>query len=173
MTTDITYDPKTKALIKDRLYEHLYAPVKESFNQRLKTIIVKNSVLHGNDQQWLSYKGEYYAIDQTQPRPRPMNRLHKELTSVMNEYVNDLEYLNQQELPYVLGFINNVLNSSNSLQDYFRIFPESIHGPLKDVADRCACKENRLAPETVKEIQQKNQIPIELMKKRMVLNLLI
>jgi len=170
---EIAYDPRTKDMIKEQLYTFLYAPVKADFKQRLKAIINKNSILHGNAQQWLSYKGEYYAIDETLARPRPMNRLKPELESVMGDYVTDLNYLNQTELPYVLGFIVNALNASNSLQDYFRIFPASIHEPLKEIAERCACREQRLSLEALEYIRARNEVPIELMKKRMVLNLLI
>jgi len=173
MTDELVYDPKTKAMIKDKIFDFLYAPVNKDFAKRLKTIIIKNSTLHGNGQLWLSYKGEYYHTGEEQRRPRPVNRLKPELKVLMDEYLEDLARLNDKELPYVLGFINQVLNSSNSLQDYFKIFPESMHKPIKQLLEKCACREQRLHDEMVEDLKRKNSIPIELMKKRMVLNLLV
>jgi hypothetical protein len=102
-----------------------------------------------------------------------MNRLKPDLMSLMNEYLEDLVQINTVERPYVLGFINQTLNASSSLQDYLKIFPESMHKPLKHFIDTCGSRVGKLEPEMVASIKQRNQIPIELMKKRMVLNLLI
>lgn len=173
MSEELVYDPKSKELIKTKIYEFLYAPVDRDFDKRLRTIITKNSLLHGNDQQWLAYKGEYYQFDEAKARPRPVNRLKPELKPVMDEYLADIKKLNEYELPYVLGFITQVLNSSNSVQDYFKVFPESTHKPIQALIHRCACKSAALTPELVEKLTEQNAVPIELMKKRMVLNLLI
>ncbi len=173
MPDELVYDPKTKRMIRDQIFDFLYKPVNKDFARRLKTIIVKNANLHGNDQAYISYRGEYYTFDETQKRRRPVNRLKPELQTLMDEYLEDLTRLNDKEIPYTLGFIIQVLNSSNSIQDYFRLFPESMHKPLKELLARCACREERLKQETVDDIKRRNSISIELMKKRMVLNLLV
>lgn len=173
MTDELVYDPRTKQMIKDHLYDFLYAPVVKDFKTRLKTIITRNSILHGNDQEWVAYKGEYYGMDDHSKQTKPVNRLKVELRPLMDEYLKDLEYLNKTELPYVLGFINQVLNSSNSVQDYFRIFPESTHRPIKNLIEKCGCRTEHLEDGVVIKLKKSNEVPIELMKKRMVLNLLI
>ena len=173
MTEELIYDPKTKQIIKDKLFNFLYDPVNRNFDKRLKTIIVKNSQLHRNDQYWLSYKGINYAVNKESPMPRPMNRLKAELRPIMDDYIADQAYINEKELPYIIGFINQALNSSNSIQDYFQIFPQSIHKPLKTLIESCGCRKQYLEHDSVEAIKQRNLIPIELMKKRMVLNLLI
>lgn len=173
MTDELVYDPKTKRMIKEHIFDFLYKPVNKDFDRRLKTIIVKNANLHGNDQAWISYRGEYYTFDENQKRVRPVNRLKPELQTLMDEYLEDKSRLDDKEIPYTLGFIVHVLNASNSIQDYFRLFPESMHKPLKDLLAKCACREERLKQETIDDIKRRNSIPIELMKKRMVLNLLV
>lgn len=172
MTDELVYDPKTKQLIKNKIYQHLYLPVRSHFDKRLHTIITKNSLMLGNGQEWVSYRGDSYAINEDAPAPRPMNRLRPEMKPAMDDYLKDLGKLNNTELPYVLGFINQVLNSSNSLQDYFKVLPESVHQPIRDMVAACACKHPKLTPEQVQELLSKNQLPIELMKQRMVLNLI-
>jgi len=102
-----------------------------------------------------------------------MNRLHPQLHPVMNEYLKETKQLNEKELPYVLGFITQVLNSSNELHDYLRLLPQSVHHPVQSLIDTCPCRAKKLSDETVDLLQQKNQIPIRLIKQRMVNNLLI
>jgi hypothetical protein len=65
-----------------------------------------------------------------------------------------------------------VLNSSNDLPDYLRLLPSIIHQPIQDVINTCGCRTTHLTPEVVQAIQAKNEQSIELIKKRLVLNLI-
>lgn len=173
MTEELVYDAKTKQLIKDTLYEHLYGPVKADYQKRLDTIIMANSTAHKNRQRRLLYKNDTYEMTDPGVVERPVNVTHPDIRPMMADYVDDLTRLNTEELPYVLGFINQVLNSSNSLKDYFAVFPESVHGPIQALADQCGCKTRHLEAESVARLRERNRIPIDLMKQRMVLNLLL
>lgn len=173
MTTEMVYDPKTKRLIKDTLFDFLYKPVRLHHQKQLDTLITNNSKLMGNSQRRLMYKTRIYEMDDPGPMDRPVNQVHKDLRPLMKDYIESLQRLNDEELPYVLGFINQVLNSSNSIQDYFKVFPESVHPPIQKLVDKCACRTEHLAPQTVTKIRNRNQIPIDLMKQRMVMNLLL
>ena len=53
------------------------------------------------------------------------------------------------------------------------MFPTSTHKPIKDIIDKSVCSDEHLKQSDINKIQKKNLVPIELMKKRMVLNLLI
>ena len=90
----------------------------------------------------------------------------------MDLYLKDLNTLNTHEIPYVLGFINQVLNASNDLPDYLRVLPASIHQPIQDMINSCGCRTTQLTEETVAHLQQSNQRSIELLKQRLMLNLL-
>lgn len=173
MSTDLVYDPHTKTMIRDELYEHIYRPVREQFRKRLHTLITKNSALHGNTQAFMRFRNVVYHTDNPGQQPRVVNTCHKTLLPLMTEYADDLDKMNNEEVPYVLGFITAVLNSSNSLQDYLRLFPECIHKPVEDLIRRCGCRQTTLAPERVDEIRTNHQIPIEVLKQRMVMNLLL
>jgi hypothetical protein len=173
MEDKIAYDPKTKGMIKSHIYDFLYGPVDKDFANRLKSIIIKNSLALGNSQQWVCFKGAYYSYSHTGLRPVPMNRLRADLYPLMKDYLAEVEEVNNTEMPYVLGFVNQVLNSSDSIQDYLRMFPPSTHKPIKDIIDKCVCSNEHLKQSDINKIQKKNLVPIELMKKRMVLNLLI
>ncbi len=172
MTEQLQHDPRTKIQIKDALYEHLYAPLDKQFKDRLQQIAIKNAVLSGHTHISFIYKNVVYNCDTT-ALPRKMNRLHAQLQPVMNDYLKEAKQLNEKEVPYVIGFITQVLNASNELHDYLRLLPQSVHHPVQSLIDTCPCRGKKLSEETVDLLQQKNQVPIQLMKQRMVNNLLI
>lgn len=172
MTEQLQHDPRTKQQIKDVLYEHLYAPIQKQFKKRLDALIVKNAVLGGYTHKSFMYKNVLYNCD-TDALPRKMNRLVLPLQNPMNEYLKEVKQLNEKELPYVLGYINQVLNSSNDLHDYLRLLPQSVHHPMQELISTCPCRAKKLSDETVALLQDKNKTTIQLMKARMVTNLLI
>lgn len=168
----LQHDPRTKQLIKDTLYEFLYRPIENQFKNRLEVLIVRNTLLGGYSHKSFNYKGVLYSSDNGAP-PRKSNRLMLQLKPAMDEYLFDLKQLNERELPFVIGFINQVLNASNDLQDYLHIFPESIHQPLEKLIATCPCQAKQLSDEKIVELREKNRASINMMKARMVTNLLI
>lgn len=172
MSEQLQHDPRTKQQIKDVLYEHLYRQVEKQFKHRLDSLIVKNAVLGGCSHKSFMYKNVLYSCD-TDALPRKMNRLINALQPAMNEYIKDVKQLNEKELPYVLGFINQVLNSSNELHDYLRLLPQAVHHPMMALINTCPCRGQKLPEEAVVLLQSKNQASIKMMKARMVTNLLI
>jgi hypothetical protein len=168
----LQYDPRTKQIIKDSLYDFLYTPVQRHFKIRLDTIILRNSLLGGYGHKSFTYKGVHYSCDNGPP-PRKWNRLLPQLKEQMDEYLFDLSQLNEKELPFVLGFINQVLNSSNDLGDYLRLLPESVHQPIKHLIASCPCQTKKLSDKQVELFQEQNKPHIDLIKKRMFTNLLI
>ena len=165
------HDPRTKRMIKDVLYELLYTPIQKQFKQRLDQLIVKNAVLGGYSHESFMYKNVLYNCD-TNAMPRKMNRLVIQLQPAMNEYLKELKQLNEDE-SHVLGYITQVLNSSNELHDYLRLLPPSVHPAIQGLINTCSCRGKRLPDETVALLQEKNLGPVQLMKNRMVTNLLI
>ena len=172
MDAQLQHDPRIKQQIKDALYAFLYTPIEKQFEKRLSELIVKNTLLCGYSHKSFMYKNTLYNIDTTAP-PRKMNRLHINLQGPMNDYLKDLKALNESEVPYVLGYINQVLNSSNDLCDYLRLLPEAVHGPIQHLIATYPCKSKKLPEEMVSVLQDKNTTSINMMKKRMVTNLLI
>lgn len=172
MTEQLQHDPRTKQQVKDVLYSYLYAPIEKQFKRQLDQLIIKNAVLGGYSHKSFMYKNVLYNCD-TDALPRKMNRLVIELQPAMNEYIKEVKLLNEKELPFVLGFINQVLNSSNDLHDYLRLLPQAVHQPMQNLIDTCPCRSKRLSDETVTMLRDKNQASINMMKARMVTNLLI
>src|SRR4030095_5111123 len=167
----LQHDPRTKQQIKDALYAFLYEPVQKQFKSRIDILITRNTLLGGYSHKSFSYKGVVYNSDSTHP-PLKKNRLLPQLRASMDEYLTDLEELNSHELPYVLGFINQVLNASNDFKDYLRLLPESVHHPLQQLMATCPCRTVHLTDEKVEQLKEKNKESIDLMKQRLVLNLI-
>jgi len=168
----LQHDPKTKQQIKEILFAFLYNPVERHFKKQLDAIILQNALLLNSPHQCFSYKGVVYAI-QVAPVIRKMPRLSPALHLRMDEYLKEVKQLNNTELPYVLGFINQVLNSSNNLQDYLKMLPASIHGPIEQLIATCPCRTVALDKEHVQQLKDKNQASIDMIKQRMVSNLLL
>lgn len=168
----IQHDPTIKQKIKDVLYEFLYTPVQKQAQNKLDQIILQNCMALNSPHESFIYRGVVYAKD-TAKLPRKMNRLVPQLQTQMDTYLEEMKQLNEHELPYVLGFINQVLNSSNDLHDYLRVFPPSVHQPIQDLIASCPCRTVKLPQDKVEQLQQKNQLPIDLIKKRQVINLLL
>jgi len=172
MSEHLQLDPRTKSQIKDTLYTFLYAPIDKEFQDRLNQIAHKNTLLGGYAHTSFIFKNVTYNCDTT-ALPRKQNRLLIQLQPLMNDWLTDAKLLNEKELPFVMGFINQVLNSSNELHDYLRLLPESLHHPVQRLIDSCPCRGKKLSNETVSLLQDKNKDTIHLMKRRMVTNLLI
>lgn len=172
MEEKILHDPRTKQQLKDLLYGFLYGPLEKHFKTRLDTLIMRNSSMCGNTHPAFSYQGNIYSIDERH-QARKINRLNPALHTAMQEYLKEVTHLNNKEMPYVIGFINQTLNSTNSLQDYLRVLPDSVHSPIVRLIDTCPCKECLLSNEAVEALKTRNADSITLMKRRMLTNLLI
>lgn len=171
MDEPLLHDPRTKQQIKDAIYSYLYGPVLKQFALRMDAIVIKNAVLLGSGEMSFVYKGETYSTGGL--LPRKMSRLSKLLHPIMEEYLKDVKQLNSYELPYVLNFIGQVLNSSNDLQDYLLVLPSAVHQPVQQLIASCPCRAKKLTLDGIKLLQLKNEVPINLIKQRLVTNLLI
>ena len=172
MDNQLQHDPRTKQQIKDALHAFLYAPVEKQMKRQLDALIVKNTFMCGHTHRSFVYKNVLYSCDES-PLPRKMNRLDTRLVPDMNDYLKELKQLNEEELPYVLGYINQVLNASNDLCDYLRLLPDAVHRPVQSLIDTYPCKGKKMPPEAVTFLQEKNQAAIDMMRRRMVTNLLL
>jgi len=166
----VQFDPRIKAQIKDALFEFLYIPVRKAFKHRLDTIIIRNTFINKNAEKSFHYRGTQYHCEDGVHPPRKWNKLHPDLKASMDEYLADVNQVYNNEVPLVIGCITQVLNSSNCFADYLRIFPDSTHAGLKDFTSSGA---TQLSNERVEELKLHHQKSINLMKARMVTNLLL
>lgn len=168
----LQHDGLTKSLVKNALYDYIYHPVQKDFQNRRDAIIIKNTITCGYNHKSFTYKGNFYTCDTTPP-PRRLNKLSPQLKDQMDEYLRDVDELNKKELPYVLGYINQVLNSSNNFGDYLRLFPECLHSPLNKLIATCPCHNEVLDDSQIQQLTLQNEASINLIRQRMMTNMLI
>lgn len=169
----VHYDPKTKLHIRDAIYDHLYGTAHAHFDERLKKLIQENTTIYKNTQPCFKYKGEVYTLEPGKMVPRPTNWLDRSLYTEMDKYLEDLEEMKEGEIPYVLSYLNKVLNASDSFQDYYRLLPEALHPVLRKLEESCPCRNDLLDQSVVDKIRNSNVIAIKRIKRRMTRNLLL
>lgn len=167
----LLHDPRTKQQIKEALYEFLYGPLNKAFKAKLDIIIIKNKIATRSEYAAFIYKGEVYSIN-TQGLPRRAAKLADQFRPEMDEYLAEIKEIQNTEVPYVLGFINQVLNSTNELHDYLRVLPDAVHRPITSLISTCPCRAKSLTAEEAEEMTSKNKAAIQLIKQRLVNNLL-
>lgn len=174
MDEPLQYDPRAKQQIVNAIYAFLYDPVSLSFQKRLDGLIIKNSLMLGVGSKAVAYKGQIYAMSGSGSIvSTPASRLAPALKQEMDEYLKDVAQVNEGEMPFVMGFIRQVLNSSNDMNDYLRVLPRSVHHPVEKLILSCPCRSKTLTEAAVSTLLTSNEAPINLMKRRMVLNLLV
>lgn len=171
MNTEFINRSLMKSRIKYAIDDHLYTHLRKHQAMELRKIVVANARALSSSQTGFMYRGEWYSLDPRETPPRRKDRLLPELHPQMDEYLQELREYSDNVKPYVFGFINQVLNASNSVVDYRALLPDVLHPTL----DSLHLYESaaRLTPETITEIQSRNQEPIQMIKTRLALNLLM
>lgn len=172
MATVLEHDPHIKTQIKEAISAFIYDPMHRQLKSRIETLVRRNSVLGGHFHQHFVYKGVTYNFEGTPP-PTKKNRLARQLQHEMDSLLQEYEQLKSYEMPFVMGFITQVLNASTSLLDYMRVLPEAVHFPLKQLLIPYPCRVTYLDENRVEHLRTKNQASIDLIKQRLVTNLLI
>ena len=164
-------DPGVKYRIKTAIINFLYTPAFNSLQEKLEHLIVKNTLIGKYPQKAFTYKGRYYGSGDP-PKSLRMNRLVPELVDEMDEYLAESGELTEKELPYVEGYITKVLNYSNSIEIYKRLLPDYLHAIIDNTAQFIPCLDS-ISDAEIESIKQNHTYPLELMAKRMALNLLM
>jgi hypothetical protein len=166
-------NPQIKQHIKNALQDAMYAATNRRFDATLKSILVDNTLAGRFVHESFSYKGQYYSFELTVPRFKNQ-RLLPELHGRMDEYLAEKQKLEYYEQPYVFGFFTKMLNTSNSLLDYYALLPACMHPVLQGMnlhIDSVFPRE--LSDEQVEEFKLTHADWLMKLKMRMVLDLVI
>lgn len=147
---DLEHNPRTKGQIKELLMKELYEPVLERQAKQLKDIIQTNCKITGTSHPSLIYRGNVYVVEGSAgSMPRQISTLAPALRPNMDDYLKETGYLNGYELPFVLGYINQVLNLSEDLPDYLHLLPSTLHKPILKLIATCPCRHSKLDQEQI------------------------
>ena len=167
------HGPKTKYNILITIKAFLYDPSFKELKKRRQGICIKNAALLKNGVTHFTYKGEqYYFEDDHYSGKR--NRIHPSLIEEAEAYLLEYKELHDVEIPRVMGYITHVMNSSNRLSDYLKLLPDMLHGTIVHLVEHSSDTDTlHLNSEEVSLMLAKHQDTIQLIKQRMVLNLII
>lgn len=166
-------DPRIKQQIKFALERAMYAATERRFANKLRDIITQNSTKAGFSHQSFSYKGTYYSFELVAPRYKNQ-RLMSELHASMDAYLTERTHIALTEKPYIIGFFTKMLNTSNSVLDYYALLPDCMHRPLTQLNLPPECVYPReLSDEQVATFRINHSDWILMLKKRMVLDLVM
>lgn len=171
MSVIMHYDPRIKQEAANAIQMLLYIPSDTSFQKRLDSIILQNSALLNEPRKYFSHRNITYTLPNALS-DRRIPRLVPEMRPHMDKYLKDVKDLYDMEVIYVTGFISQALNLSNFPQDYLEIFPTSVHLPIKKIFANYFCIPGTTDKTLLQAFINKNQAPINMIKQRMVLNLL-
>ncbi len=171
-TLPVTHNPRSKRDLKNGIISTLYEPFTRQRDKLLENILRKNAVIVHSDHLSVVYKGTYYSVEKTHG-PLRANRLDKSLRTEMDAYLSATHYVEEIEIPRVKGFINQVLNATDGIPDLLVVFPDVVHSPINQFICKCPCHNAQLNPEQLEVLRQANTDAIDLIKQRMVRNLLV
>lgn len=166
------YNPQMKGAIRSAIHEFLYGPVREYYQRELHELIDNNEQISQGVNEIFVYRGIRYAKKQFRFAPKHIPRLDPVLHERMDMYLAETKELNDVEVPLVMGYIQNVLNSSDQLQDYLVLFPSALHPPIQKVIDHCNCRGTTVSLATAQTMIHTHAKSFDYIKQRMVFNLL-
>lgn len=164
------YEPNLKYRIKGHIWEVLFAPVEKDLKKQLEVIASKNCHLQGLSHKSFLYKGMRFNADTTPP-PLRSNHLAPSLQPDMEEHLGKVKEYRDYEETLITGYVTMVLNLCKHPRDCLRLLPSGLHAHIESLLS--VCTESDLDEETVQVILKKNQKPIQMIKERMALNLLL
>ena len=164
------YEPNLKYRIKGRIWEVLFTPVEKDLKKQLEVIASKNCHLQGLSHKSFLYKGMRFNADTTPP-PLRSNYLAPSLKPDMEDYLNKVKDCLHREEVLIMGYITMVLNLCTHPRNYLRFLPSGLHPHVEDLLR--THPESDLDEEIVQEVLKNNQKPIQMIKERMALNLLL
>ena len=164
------YEPNLKYRIKGRIWEVLFTPVEKDLKKQLEVIASKNCHLQGLSHKSFLYKGMRFNADTTPP-PLRSNYLAPSLKPDMEEYLSKVNEYRDHEENLITGYITMVLNLCTHPLDCLRLLPTGLHAHVADLLR--TSPESDLDEGIVQEVLKNNQKPIQMIKERMALNLLL
>lgn len=171
MAEILQHDSRAKQIIKNSLLQFLYEHLMHAHMEEIHRIIAANTALLKCSHNSFHYKGQTYSYRDVPIKISP-NKLHESLYERMEHALTELNKVNREELPYVTGFINKALNSTDHFCDLLKIFPETIHDPIKSLADTCLRKTAQLSPDKIEKIKAEHSKAIDLIIQRQVTNMI-
>lgn len=153
------------------LMDFLYSKVLTYLSKQFLDIAERNREALEAPMLGFNYKGEDYLVTVSRRKWKPVD-LHETLRPEMDALLKMKEELSV-EMDYVRSYISRVLNSSKNIADYFVLLPTSIHEGLKSCLAVMPSSKSELTPDEIADVMKHNQKGYDLVKTRLLKNMLI
>lgn len=158
-------------LLKSRIIEFIYGKPFASLHLRLTKIAEDNCNMQSGSHPSFVYKDEFYNPNKTVPGVAKLRLLGK-FKPMMAELLQEKADL-EAEQQVIIAYVLQTLNMSRSVNDYFRLFPETLHDILRQAApEQQSFMLNRVTDEQVEQYKKENQQFFEIIRNRLTINLI-
>ena len=157
--------------LKNALLQKLYVPSNKEFLKACEEILLQNNTLKGVYSSSFTYRGTNYP-NLHKTGPRSYYTLHPCLEEKFVKILHPYDEIQQFERPLVAGFIIHVLNSSDCWEDYLKVFPETLHPLIEEWRFHFKWKIPTLTEVAIADILDKHSKGLQLLRARLVWNLL-
>lgn len=164
-------NPTLKLAIKRNIETYLYKEPLAKLRAELELLITSNDALSNTCTYLFTYRGKRYKWYDTVPLKYGTPLLHPSLHERMDAYIQSMKYLTDYEVPLTMGYVQNVLNTSDRVHDYLHLLPSALHPAIESLAKE-VCGSKVLTFDDAEKMVKTHEKSIDLIKERLMLNLL-
>ena len=179
MASPLSKDALIKANIRDNLIAYVYDPPAVMYSKALNSLVERNWLLSGGKEPGFIFRGDAYLNQRplnttSTGRPVPLRSPHPEILPELKKLIQERSFIFKHEQPQVRGYLTTVLNQVTYLPDLLKILPDCLHHPINQSiwGIRQDLLKDGLTPVQIQDLQAKGIGAMDLMRKRLVLNLI-
>lgn len=162
-------DPTKKYNVRLMLEEFIYKPAETQLEKKLNAIMNSHSIDDPHRSMAFMFKGQVYAPKDYRS-PGKITLLSRRLYPNMEEWLKETNKL-QEEKTKASNYLTCILNEAKNLADLQALLPECLHPGLGIIGS--ANLSSLLTPEHIEAVNHQHTDSIQMIKERLVLNLLI
>lgn len=162
---------KLKMHLKQAIESHLYGAIDARLKERLTDLINRQNAMSMHAGESFSYKGKRYIREGCRVHVTHIRRLVPELEPEMDKWLEDVGAIDDYERPLVMGYVQTVLNTSKSPDDFLKLLPSALTAPFKHYMDAMEDHE-RVGLDEAETLVQQHADAYRLLKIRLMTNLL-
>ena len=130
-------DRRTQALFKlkvrEALLNFIYGPVLKRNELRLKELIDENDALAGVQYYGFVYRNKFHTQSRYAKPPQNIPRLFSSLHARMDEILEEERFIEREERPLIVGYLQKWLNSSDDAVVLFQRLPTALRYPFQEL----------------------------------------
>jgi len=162
-------DPTKKYNVRLMLEEFIYKPAETKLEKKLNAIMNSHSIDDPHRSMAFMFKGQVYAPKDYRS-PGKITLLSRRLYPNMEEWLKETNKLQEEKIK-ASNYLTCILNEAENLADLQALLPECLHPGLGITGS--ASHSSLLTPEHIEAVNHQHTDSIQMIKERLVLNLLI